>query len=58
MYPLPMRTAILVSTAFLLRASQGIWQDPVKHDVQLLAVDTGVRLEVLDWGGPAIPHDR
>jgi pimeloyl-ACP methyl ester carboxylesterase len=50
-----MRTAILVSTALLLPASQGVWQDPVKHDVQFVTVDTGVRLEVLDWGGRGRP---
>jgi non-heme chloroperoxidase len=55
MYILPMRIAILVSTALLLPASQGVWQDPVKHDVQFLTVDTGVRLEVLDWGGRGRP---
>ncbi len=41
MYPAPMRIAILVSTALLLPASQAVWQDPVKHDVQFLTVDTG-----------------
>jgi len=55
MYILPMRMAILVSTALLVPASQGVWRDPVKHDVQFLTVDTGVRLEVLDWGGRGRP---
>src|SRR4029077_4359806 len=27
------------------------WQDPSKHRVQLVTVEDGVRLEILDWGG-------
>src|ERR1700687_2371353 len=27
------------------------WHDPSKHQVQLVTVEDGVRLEVLDWGG-------
>jgi hypothetical protein len=27
------------------------WHDPSPHTVQFVAVDEGVRLEVLDWGG-------
>jgi non-heme chloroperoxidase len=50
-----MRIAIVVSTAFLLAMSQGVWRDPVKHDVQFFAVDTSIRLEVLDWGGRGRP---
>jgi non-heme chloroperoxidase len=33
-------------------AQQSIaWHDPSKHQVQLITVEDGVRLEVLDWGG-------
>jgi non-heme chloroperoxidase len=28
------------------------WRDPSKHLVQFITVEGGVRLEVLDWGGP------
>ena len=27
------------------------WQDPSKHQVKIVTVEDGVRLEVLDWGG-------
>lgn len=51
-----MRLPILVSVATLLMsASQGVWRDPVKHDVRFVVVDEGVRLEVLDWGGSGRP---
>src|SRR5262249_47664287 len=28
------------------------WKDPSPHSVQFVTVNPGVRLEVLDWGGP------
>ena len=31
------------------------WQDPSLHSVQFVAVDDGVQLEVLDWGGRGRP---
>jgi len=31
------------------------WHDPAKHKVQLISVEDGVRLEVLDWGGSGRP---
>lgn len=31
------------------------WHDPSKHSVQFVAVEEGVRLEVLDWGGTGRP---
>src|SRR5258705_11013150 len=31
--------------------ARGAWHDPSKHEVQLITVEDGVRLEVLDWGG-------
>lgn len=45
-------TGLLLLTALAAPAS---WQDPSKHRVQLVAVDEGVRLEVLDWGGSGRP---
>ena len=47
--------ATLLSFASLLGASQSVWHDPVKHDIQFITVDTGIRLEVLDWGGRGRP---
>jgi non-heme chloroperoxidase len=50
--------ALRVFAISVVRAGQaggGAWQDPVKHDVQFVAVDQGVRLEVLDWGGSGRP---
>jgi pimeloyl-ACP methyl ester carboxylesterase len=32
-------------------SQQTEWKDPSPHVVKLVEVDTGVRLEVLDWGG-------
>ena len=29
------------------------WKDPARHSVQFVTVDPDVKLEVLDWGGPA-----
>jgi len=31
------------------------WRDPSPHTVQFVAVDTNVKLEVLDWGGAGRP---
>jgi len=40
----------------LTRRNESVaWQDPSKHGVQFVAVEDGVRLEVLDWGGPGRP---
>jgi pimeloyl-ACP methyl ester carboxylesterase len=33
----------------------GQWKDPAKHEVRFVAVEEGVRLEVLDWGGTGRP---
>jgi hypothetical protein len=44
----------LVASAFLLTSAVGraqqsaAWRDPSKHEVQFVAVDEGVQLEVLD----------
>jgi non-heme chloroperoxidase len=32
------------------------WKDPAHHTVQFVTVDPDVKLEVLDWGGPASGH--
>ena len=34
------------------------WKDPAQHSVRVLTVEAGVRLEVLDWGGPAAGGSR
>ena len=32
---------------------ESAWKDPAPHSVRFVTVEPGVRLEVLDWGGPA-----
>jgi non-heme chloroperoxidase len=51
-------TYLIASAVFLSIESTGFaqatpapWSDPSPHAVQFVAVDEGVRLEVLDWGG-------
>ena len=45
-------TALFVTAAVSsTSAQQKDWRDPSPHAVKLVEVDTGVRLEVLDWGG-------
>jgi hypothetical protein len=39
-------------------ASQTPWKDPSPHHVSFVAVEKGVKLEVLDWGGHSRPVDR
>lgn len=41
--------ALVVSP--LLSGQDAGWRDPSPHRVQMITVDTGVELEVLDWGG-------
>src|SRR5215468_9998220 len=36
-------------------AQQSAWQDPSGHRVEFIAVEDGVRIEVLDWGGTGKP---
>jgi non-heme chloroperoxidase len=36
-------------------ASQQEWRDPSAHQVRFVTVDSSVKLEVLDWGGPGVP---
>jgi pimeloyl-ACP methyl ester carboxylesterase len=42
---------VLLVTAPSAATSRGAWQDPSPHVVKSVTVDTGVQLEVLDWGG-------
>ena len=37
------------------RPRPGAWRDSTPYDVQFVTAEGGVRLEVLDWGGPAAP---
>jgi non-heme chloroperoxidase len=55
------RTSVRYGAAFLVLATlpvpvgaQGVppWRDPSPHRVHFVAVDEGVRLEVLEWPGP------
>jgi non-heme chloroperoxidase len=43
-------SGLLAGQAALAQPSRA-WHDPSKHQVQLVSVEDGVRLEVLDWGG-------
>jgi non-heme chloroperoxidase len=45
----------LLSGPVLSIALLGAWQDPSPHRVRLVAVDSDVQLEVLDWGGAGRP---
>lgn len=55
------RDVLFAGLAVLLFASNvapqqpGEWQDPSPHTVQFVAVDTDVKLQVLDWGGTGRP---
>jgi len=43
---------VIVLFVSLVRAQESnSWRDPSKHQVQLVTVEEGVQLEVLDWGG-------
>lgn len=44
--------ALAVSSLF---AQDTTWHDPSPHQVRMIPVDTGVDLEVLDWGGSGRP---
>ena len=49
--------AVLLAVAVLTptRTATAQWRDPTSHTTQLVAVDQGVQLEVLDWGGTGQP---
>lgn len=40
---------------YVNNATSASWHDPSPHSVQMIAVDKGVQLEVLDWGGTGRP---
>ena len=45
----------LVIGLLSLAQSAEHWRDPSPHEVRFVAVDSSVRLEVLDWGGTGRP---
>jgi non-heme chloroperoxidase len=47
--------AVLLFARNLAPQQPGGWRDPSPHTVQFIAVDTNVKLEVLDWGGSGKP---
>ena len=46
---------ILLTSQIGLAQTESDWHDPSKHRVQLVTVEKGIRLEVLDWGGSGRP---
>src|ERR1700728_3450631 len=50
--------AALLFVRNLAPQQPGGWHDPSPHTVQFVAVDTNVKLEVLDWGGVGRPMVR
>ena len=43
----------------LVRATpESAWKDPAPHSARIVAVEPGVGLEVLDWGGPSAGDSR
>ena len=54
--PRPYGLAIMLTATLAVGATaMPEWQDPSRHKVEFVAVDDGVRLEVLDWGGSGKP---
>lgn len=47
--------AVVALLAPLQTAPAAPWRDPSPHEVRFVHVDSGVRLEVLDWGGSGRP---
>jgi pimeloyl-ACP methyl ester carboxylesterase len=48
--------ALLLAFVVPLRAQQAtVWKDDSPHEISLIPVSQGVRLEVLDWGGNGRP---
>ena len=43
--------ALTVSASRACAQETASWHDPSKHTVQVVTVEDGVRLELLDWGG-------
>lgn len=48
-------TRILIGLAAAAALAAQTWQDPAKHQVQMVTVAEGVQLEVLDFGGTGKP---
>lgn len=44
--------SVLVGLLVPILAAQQPWRDPSPHQTRFITVDSSVRLEVLDWGGP------
>jgi pimeloyl-ACP methyl ester carboxylesterase len=53
------RLAIAMLSTALVATSHAkepvVWRDPSRHQIRLVAVEKGVELEVLDWGGSGRP---
>jgi pimeloyl-ACP methyl ester carboxylesterase len=49
------RIACLLGAASCLGSAHQDWTDPSPHQARLVTVETGVQLEVLDWGGSGPP---
>jgi len=47
----PLIAVLLLAAATTVSTRQTEWKDPSPHATRLVAVDDGVQLEVLDWGG-------
>lgn len=50
-----MRTSLFLISSLLFAQVSTPWRDPSPHRVQLVPVENGVTLEVLDWGGTGTP---
>jgi pimeloyl-ACP methyl ester carboxylesterase len=51
---LPALSALVVSATFA-SGQTAEWKDPAAHQQRFVTVDSGVQLEVLDWGGTGQP---
>ncbi len=47
--------ALLILTPLVCTAESDVWHDPSPHEVTLVEVAPGVKLETLDWGGQGRP---
>lgn len=55
MKPVLAALALLIPVTLASAQDSGAWRDPSAHRVQLVTVEDGVRLEVLDWGRSGRP---
>jgi non-heme chloroperoxidase len=46
---------VVALCASVVLSGQKSWRDPSPHRTQLVSVEDGVQLEVLDWGGTGRP---